>query len=53
MVDGINSAEVDRGWMGQVLADIKLAIQAFEDWKVSFIRREDNQVWHTHLLSLL
>jgi ribonuclease HI len=44
VVDGINSAEADRGWIGQVIADIKLAIQVFEDWKVSFIRREDNQV---------
>ena len=45
VVDGINSAEVDRGWMGQVMADIKHEIQALEDWKVKFIRR------YTFLLS--
>ena len=47
VVDGINSADVDRGWMGQVLADIKLAIQVFENCKVSFVRRADNQVAHS------
>jgi hypothetical protein len=34
VVEGINSAEVDRGWMGHVFADIKQELQTLGDWKV-------------------
>jgi ribonuclease HI len=46
VVDRINSAEVDRGWMGQVISDIKLEISALEGWRVQFVRREDNKAAH-------
>jgi ribonuclease HI len=36
VVDGINSAEVNRGWMVQVMANIKVEIQVVEDWKVQY-----------------
>jgi hypothetical protein len=46
VVDGINSAEVDRGWMGHVIADIKQELATLVDWKVQFIRRDDNKAAH-------
>jgi ribonuclease HI len=46
VVDGINSAEVDKGWMGHVLADIKHELSALEGWRVQFVRREDNTAAH-------
>ena len=50
VVNGINSAEVDRGWMGQVLADIKHEIIVLEEWKVQFVGRDDNKA-AAHLLA--
>jgi ribonuclease HI len=46
VVEGINSTEVDRGWMGHVFADIKQELQTLGDWKVQFIRRDDNKAAH-------
>lgn len=46
VVDGINSAEVDRRRMGLVMENIKHEITALKDWKVQFIRRDDKQAAH-------
>jgi ribonuclease HI len=46
VVDSVNSGMMDTGWMGHLIADIKLEIQAFDEWQLSFIGREGNKVAH-------
>jgi ribonuclease HI len=41
VVDGINSAEVDRGW-----TELKQELANLANWKVQFIRRDDNKAAH-------
>lgn len=46
VVDSVNSAHVDSSWMGHVVDDIRLEVQAFPQWQLFFVRREGNQVAH-------
>ena len=44
VVNSVNSSQVDNSWMGHVVEDIKVEVQAFHQWQISFVRREGNQV---------
>jgi ribonuclease HI len=46
VVDAIRSEEVDRGWMGHVIEDIKGELRDFENTLISFVKRDENRVAH-------
>ena len=46
VVDVVNSGDMEISWMGHVIADIKMEIQEFEGWEITFVKREGNQVPH-------
>ncbi|XP_059461774.1 uncharacterized protein LOC132190739 [Corylus avellana] len=46
VVDAVNSAEEDRSKVGHIIEDIKSEVQSFVRWKMTFIRREGNNVAH-------
>jgi hypothetical protein len=44
--DAVNSVDVDRRWMGHVVDDSKVKIEALIHWQIMFVKREGNQVAH-------
>ncbi|XP_059446805.1 uncharacterized protein LOC132178381 [Corylus avellana] len=46
VIDAVNSKEKDSCWMGHIIEDIKLELQVFQRWQLTFIRREGNNVAH-------
>ena len=46
VIDAMNLEEVDCGWMGHIITDIKLELWTFQQWQLTFTRREGNQVAH-------
>jgi ribonuclease HI len=46
VIYAMNSEEVDCGWMGHIIANIKLELRTFQQWQLTFTRREGNQVAH-------
>jgi hypothetical protein len=46
MIDSVNSVETDSSWIGHIVEDIKLELRAFQQWQLTFTRREGNQVAH-------
>lgn len=46
VVDAVNCVEDDRSRMGHVMEDLKVEVQSILQWKMSFIKREGNNVAH-------
>ncbi|XP_059456501.1 uncharacterized protein LOC132186539 [Corylus avellana] len=46
VIDSVNSEAKDCSWMGHIIEDIKLELRVFQQWKLTFTRREGNQVAH-------
>ena len=44
VIDVVLLDEVDRGWMGHVIADTKQELQEFEDKLITFVKRDGNRV---------
>jgi ribonuclease HI len=47
LIAAINSREPDWSSMGVLVEDIKHELQSLQQWQLSFVRREGNQVAHT------
>jgi ribonuclease HI len=46
VIDAVHSTEVDRSWMGHLIEDVKVELQAVLYWQLTFVRREGNKVAH-------
>jgi hypothetical protein len=46
VIDAVHSTEVDRSWMGHLIEDVKVELQAVLHWQLTFVRREGNKVAH-------
>jgi ribonuclease HI len=46
VVNAINSVDVDKSWLGHVIEDIKVELKSLAHWKMTFVKREGNQVAH-------
>jgi hypothetical protein len=46
VVDAVNSNEEDRSWVGHLFEDIKGELSSFDGWRMSFVRRDGNDVAH-------
>jgi acyl carrier protein phosphodiesterase len=46
VIEAVQSKEVDRSWMGHLIEDVKVELQAVVDWQLTFVRREGNKVAH-------
>jgi ribonuclease HI len=46
VIDAVQSTEVDRSWMGHLIEDAKVELQAVLHWQLTFVRHEGNKVAH-------
>jgi hypothetical protein len=45
-IDSVLSENGNSSWMGNMVEDIKVELQAFHQWPISFVKREGNNVAH-------
>ncbi|XP_059441935.1 uncharacterized protein LOC132174268 [Corylus avellana] len=46
IIDAVNCEVTDRSRMGHIVEDIKVEVQAFSQWQMTFVRRAGNQAAH-------
>ena len=46
IIDAVLSEEIDRGWLGHMIADLKQESRGFENCMLSYVKRENNSVAH-------
>jgi ribonuclease HI len=46
IVDAVFSDEVDRGWMGHMIADLKQDFGGFQNSLISYVKRDNNRAAH-------
>jgi hypothetical protein len=60
VIEAVQSKAVDRSWMGHLIEDVKVELQAVVHWQLTFVTREGNKLAHdlakyawTHFLQKL